>query len=76
MGIFALALFGIMIGYVIWFVLKFIAIKVKVADYGERYLRKKLLYSGFLRYFMISNLELTVTAWGFFTYLQCSEQPD
>ena len=32
------------------------------------FIHRKLFYNGFLRYMIVSNLKLTITAWAFFIY--------
>ena len=68
LGIFVLTLIAILAGVVMYWVLKSMEKKVKVAEKGRRFIGHRLFFSSFLRFMIVSNMELTVTVWGFFVY--------
>ena len=63
LGLFAIALFLIAIGVLIYIILKrckgAFCLKIRTK------LRDKLFYNAFLRYMTVSNLKLNFTLWGF-----------
>ena len=65
LGIFALALLVLLLGVGLHFVLS-LGAKAKCIRRFRRYLRRRLFFNGFLRYMIVSNLKLTILAWGFF----------
>ena len=68
LGIFVLSLLAILAGVVMYWILKFFEEKIKLAKKGRRYIGNQLFFSGFLRFMIVSNMEVTVTVWGFFIY--------
>ena len=68
MGIFFLSLFAIIAGVGLYWILRSFEKKIKLAEKGRRYLGNQLFFSGFLRFMIVSNFELTVTVWGFFIF--------
>ena len=68
LGIFVLTMIAILAGVVMYWVLKSMEKKVKVAQKGRRFIGHRLFFSSFLRFMIVSNMELTVTVWGYFIY--------
>ena len=66
----SLGLFLVVLLSLLFLVVVYLAIKASKAKSGIAYkirlkLEKKLFYSGFLRYMIVSNLKLNFTTWAF-----------
>ena len=68
MGIFVLVLLMILLGCLFYLILKTCDQRIKIIRITKEMLYKKLFYSSFLRYMIVSNMELTTTVWAFFIY--------
>ena len=66
LGLFLVVLLGLVFLVVIYLAIKASKTKSGIAYKIRLKLEKKLFYSSFLRYMIVSNLKLTYTVFGFF----------
>ena len=65
LGVFFVVLFGLVLLVVIYLLVKAAKTKTGIAHKIRLKLEKKLFYSSFLRYMIVSNLKLNFTTWAF-----------
>ena len=76
LGVFAIVLILNLIGVAIYFLLAAISRgKCQWLKTPRDFLHRKLFYNGFLRYLIVSNLKLTITAWAFFISYYSERSP-
>jgi len=64
-GLFGVAVLGLLLLLVIYLMIKCLKQKKGIVHKLRVALEKKLFYSSFLRYLIVSNLKLTYTIWAF-----------
>ena len=65
LGLFLVVVIGLLLLVVIYFVVKSSKNEKTIAHKLKMKLEKKLFYSSFLRYMIVSNLKLNYTTWAF-----------
>ena len=65
LGVFFVVLFGLVFLVVVYLLVKAAKTKTGIAYKIRLKLEKKLFYSSFLRYMIVSNLKLNFTTWAF-----------